>query len=154
MLSTVLVQIGQKHINMLRKCNGCGLEAYTLEELEHFSANKTSKHGKAMECKTCNNKRKNKYRRDNPSSYRDSNLKWHCINTYNITFELYKERMSTSNCCEICSSIEELCYDHNHANMKFRGVLCRGCNRSLGQLGDDLPGIIKVIRYLSKHLKE
>jgi hypothetical protein len=138
---------------MLRKCKKCGVEAHTLEELEHFSANKTSKYGKAMECKTCNNKRKNKYRRNDPSSYRDSNLKWHCINTYNITFELYKERMLTSKCCEICGSLEELCYDHDHDTMEFRGVLCRNCNRAIGQLGDRLENMIRVIRYLSKHLQ-
>ena len=138
---------------MLRKCNGCGLEAYTFEELEHFSANKTSKHGKAMECKPCSNKRKNKYRRADPSSYRASNLKWQCINTYGISLELYKERMSTSNCCEICDAVNNLGYDHDHDTMEFRGVLCRNCNRAIGQLGDTLEDMIKVVRYLSKPFK-
>jgi len=36
--------------------------------------------------------------------------------------------------------------------MEFRGVLCNKCNRSIGQLGDTLESIQKVVAYLSKEL--
>jgi len=62
--------------------------------------------------------------------------------------------VKSSACCEICSSTEELCYDHDHDTMEFRGVLCRGCNRSLGQLGDNLESINKVVKYLKKNLTD
>jgi hypothetical protein len=30
----------------------------------------------------------------------------------------------------------------------FRGWLCRGCNLSLGRLGDDVAGVRRAIAYL------
>jgi len=56
--------------------------------------------------------------------------------------------MSTSDRCEICSSRDSLCYDHDHNTMRFRGVLCNKCNRSIGQLGDTVESIQKVLFYL------
>jgi len=52
-------------------------------------------------------------------------------------------------CCEICGK-ESKRYDldHNHKTGKFRGWLCPQCNRSLGHFGDDLEGIMRVVRYL------
>jgi len=72
---------------------------------------------------------------------------------YGVDADTYKRLMATSSCCEICGKIEELCYDHCHDTMKFRGVLCRGCNRSLGQLGDNIEAIQKVLDYLQKENK-
>ena len=69
---------------------------------------------------------------------------------YGVDAETYKRLMATSSCCQICGKVEELCYDHCHETMKFRGILCRGCNRSLGQLGDNIEGIQKVLDYLKK----
>lgn len=69
---------------------------------------------------------------------------------YGIDAETYKQRMASKSSCEICGSTEELCYDHDHTTMEFRGVLCRGCNRSIGQLGDNLESILKVVDYLKK----
>lgn len=134
----------------LRKCNTCGLEAHTEEDLELFSKNKSCMYGRAPECYTCHNKRKNTYRKNNPEAYRESNMKSLCKNTYKITFEEYNERMSTSDCCEICESKDNLGYDHCHDTMKFRGILCKSCNAALGKLGDTLESIMKVVRYLTK----
>jgi hypothetical protein len=58
--------------------------------------------------------------------------------------------MASQQSCEICDSTKELCYDHDHVTMKFRGVLCRQCNRALGQLGDSLDRVLKVVDYLKK----
>jgi hypothetical protein len=38
--------------------------------------------------------------------------------------------------------------DHCHDTMKVRGVLCPGCNTSLGHLGDDIPGLVRALAYL------
>ncbi len=43
---------------ILRKCVDCGLEAYTTEDLEKFSANSASKYGRQKICKECYNKKK------------------------------------------------------------------------------------------------
>jgi len=69
---------------------------------------------------------------------------------YGITGDVYRERMKTSSACEICGKTEELCYDHCHTTMKFRGVLCRGCNRSIGQLGDTAEALFRAADYLKR----
>jgi hypothetical protein len=67
---------------------------------------------------------------------------------YKITLEEYEEAMSISDSCQICNSMKELCYDHDHDTMKFRGVLCKKCNKGLGLLGDDVDGILKALKYI------
>jgi hypothetical protein len=54
--------------------------------------------------------------------------------------------------CDICEKVpkngKRLCVDHDHKTGTFRGWLCRICNTSLAQLGDDVDGIRKVLKYL------
>lgn len=52
--------------------------------------------------------------------------------------------------CELCGSTEKMVFDHDHVKMVFRGWLCDPCNRSMGCLGDDVAGMVKVINYLMK----
>jgi len=136
------------HTEPLRKCNNCDIEAHTEEDLEKFSRNTSCLHGRASECKLCTNARRNKYRQANPELHRENNMRYHCINTYKITLEEYRKRMKTSDCCGICSKEADLCYDHDHDTMEFRGVLCRVCNKGLGSLGDTLEGLKKAVKYL------
>jgi hypothetical protein len=52
--------------------------------------------------------------------------------------------------CECCGREEKLCLDHCHETGRFRGWLCAYCNRGIGQLGDNLSGALKAVRYLKK----
>lgn len=53
--------------------------------------------------------------------------------------------------CEICSKNEEaLCVDHDHESGKVRGVLCRSCNRAVGQLGDTHELLSRAVAYLKR----
>lgn len=55
--------------------------------------------------------------------------------------------------CEICGKAEEdLCVDHDHSTGIIRGVLCRRCNRALGQLGDTVERLSQVLAYLERTL--
>lgn len=42
-------------------------------------------------------------------------------------------------------------YDHDHKTNKFRGILCQGCNLSLGLAKDDPEILQGLIEYLALH---
>ena len=129
-----------------RQCVDCLMESHNLLL---FVTSNVSKHGRRNLCWTCAVVRNEK----NPKM-KDWKTNHQTLKRYGVNADVYKERMLSSACCEICSSTEELCYDHDHDTMEFRGVLCRGCNRSLGQLGDNLESINKVVKYLKKNLTD
>lgn len=58
--------------------------------------------------------------------------------------------------CECCNEItaQGLHLDHDHETGEFRGWLCFGCNTALGKLGDNLEGVMRLVRYLRKTLTE
>lgn len=64
-------------------------------------------------------------------------------------------------CCALCNKHADelkeiyprykyspLHVDHDHTTGKIRGLLCVGCNTSLGRLGDNEESILKVLEYL------
>lgn len=44
--------------------------------------------------------------------------------------------------------------DHCHETGDFRGWLCKECNISMGNLGDNIEGIIRVIKYMNRTEKK
>lgn len=40
--------------------------------------------------------------------------------------------------------------DHDHKTMKFRGILCMGCNAALGQVKDSIKTLNCLIKYLKR----
>lgn len=130
----------------LRKCNSCGLEGFNKTDLLKFRKRKESKHGRDNLCQECYNKRQRKAWMNPQDSKKRSQL----LRRYQCTPEEYNERMATSDVCEICGKDHDLVYDHCHVSMKFRGVLCRSCNRAIGSLGDTLDSLEKAVEYLRK----
>jgi len=110
----------------MKTCNKCG---ETKPLAEGFYKNNTHGDGYFSVCKRCNKDAKHRRK-------------------YACTIDEYEGRMATSDCCEICESTQNLCYDHDHVTMAFRGVLCRCCNQSIGKLGDTYEGVMRAIKYL------
>lgn len=130
----------------IRKCKDCKVECFVSSLLPAwFVADKGSKHGYRNLCIPCAIKRNNKHPKQ-----KDWKTDHQTKKRYGVDVDTYNARMAAQTSCEICGKTEDLCYDHCHDTMQFRGVLCRGCNRSLGQLGDNLEGILKVVKYLEK----
>ena len=126
----------------MKSCRICG---------ESFSPSHYNVEICSDKCRAISNKEsQKKYRENNRDKTRNSNAKYRAAREYGVTLEEYKACMATSNCCEVCGSTKELCYDHDHTTMKFRGVLCRSCNKAIGQLGDTKEGILRALKYLSK----
>jgi len=137
-----------KHTKHLRKCNKCGLEAHKEEDLEFFEKEKRGKYGRRNNCKRCRREKDTVWRSDNKDKVIYKTKKYHAEKIYGISLDEYIERMSTSDCCEVCGSKNSLGYDHCHNTMVFRGVLCSKCNRSIGQLGDTIECLERVVKYL------
>jgi hypothetical protein len=73
-------------------------------------------------------------------------LKWKC-KKFGITEEFYN---SLPKHCFICLSKEEICWDHDHKTGLFRGLLCRRCNRMLGQMEDNPEWLRNAADYLEE----
>jgi len=55
--------------------------------------------------------------------------------------------------CDCCGKIPrrgEFHLDHDHKTGKFRGWLCGACNKAIGQLGDNIEGLMKAVQYLER----
>ena len=54
--------------------------------------------------------------------------------------------------CSICNKPPTkgngIVFDHCHEKNVFRGYCCNSCNRSMGVLGDNVEGILKVLNYM------
>jgi hypothetical protein len=54
--------------------------------------------------------------------------------------------------CEICGSLGEICFDHNHKTGEFRGWICHRCNLALGLVKDNTELLLTMIDYLKGQL--
>lgn len=53
--------------------------------------------------------------------------------------------------CQVCGGSYKISLDHCHVTATFRGWLCDGCNRALGNVKDD-PKVLRALAdYLEKH---
>lgn len=109
----------------INRCNNCNKPADGLQSL----------------CTTC-------YSRKWRSENKDKALILRVKHRYGITAEHYNKCMATSTVCQICNTTKNLCYDHCHETDKFRGILCKKCNLSLGQMGDTFESIERFYLYL------
>lgn len=126
-----------------KKCSKCKQDK-ALTEFHKY------RNGLQGVCKVCQAAQFKEQRLRNPEYFRRKGI----IHRHGVSPEHYDKCMATSDKCEICESKEDLCYDHDHDTMEFRGVLCSRCNRSLGGLGDTLESVMKAVKYLMKDKHE
>lgn len=131
-------------------CNRCGTE----RTLTRFSPQKGGKYGRHGVCKDCRRIEANEKYASDPEfrtkqlarSYR------HQLSVYGITENEYRQLLEYQNGrCAICEKVitgRQVHVDHDHRTNKVRGILCAGCNTSLGKFGDDREGVLKVLGYL------
>ena len=72
-----------------------------------------------------------------------------------IRREISKTAPPKPEVCDLCGKKpphnKKIVLDHCHKTHTFRGWLCDPCNVGLGNLGDDLEGVLKAVDYLSKN---
>lgn len=79
----------------------------------------------------------------------------HRLSKYGLTKEAFDQMMlDQKNACAICltpfTSAKFTHIDHCHTTGQVRGILCFGCNTSLGKLGDSIDNLKRAIAYLSR----
>jgi len=93
------------------------------------------------------------YRKTHPRlrEQREDNLKY----AFGITLAQYNEMLeSQAGGCAICEqkpTTIRLAVDHDHITGTIRGLLCVGCNTTVGKLRDSPELVEKLRRYLYKH---
>jgi ribosomal protein S14 len=101
-------------------------------------------------CKICDRKRvKEQY---NAETYRNQHLK----RNYGITLNEYNQMLlEQEHRCKICGTTEpggkygKFMVDHSHNTGEVRGLLCKSCNIALGEVGDNISTLQKMIEYLN-----
>lgn len=78
----------------------------------------------------------------------------HLQTKFGLTTEDYDRKLAEQGgVCAICGTDDTspwdwFCIDHDHATGKVRGLLCRACNTSIGQVSDDPERLRKAAAYL------
>ena len=132
-------------------CKKCFVDKDTTE----FYKSKLTISGLRGACKVCTREEDKQYRMNNVEKVQYSSKRKRVWRDYRITPEQYDKAME-SKVCAICgkegkqNACDMLCYDHDHNTHKFRGVLCRACNQSIGHLGDTAEALYKAYLYLKK----
>lgn len=114
-------------------------------------------------CKTCETKRRFKFREEYPERYEYQKRKSHLWQTYKMTMDQYdrlvKEQGGVCAACQrICSIYGRLSVDHDHnccpgadsCGKCIRGLLCADCNHALGNVKDNIGTLQGLILYLER----
>jgi len=96
--------------------------------IESFSLDKRGRRNVCKECRRKSSKIVNKLRRE----WRKNN----------------PDTVATT--CDCCGERRKLVVDHCHDTGEMRGWLCNPCNVAIGNLGDNLSGVLKAVQYLSR----
>jgi len=154
----------------MRVCYLCGDE----KPLDQFARRAKGKDGRDNKCALCNKEQSRLYyhaRKEGtvvppvsgrPRKPRGLRKGWtHAekarLNRHGLTKEGFDARMTELEGCEICGKPfegPEPHIDHNHTTGKIRGLLCEGCNWTLGYMNDDVHFLEKAVAYLEKYKSE
>lgn len=136
---------------LLKLCTGCGEE----KPLDQYNKKKASRDGLNYKCRPCVNAYSLGWYRENRERVKRTHREYVLKSLYGIDEAEFQELLRAQNGkCALCPMIFEeigrrnLCVDHDHTTGKVRGLLCRRCNSSIGQLGDDAEGLRRALAYV------
>lgn len=84
--------------------------------------------------------------------YRRQDIRNQLKACYGIDFLTYSAMLISQNgLCSCCGDqLRHPHVDHDHADGKVRGLLCRGCNTVLGHAKDSIPRLMKAVDFLRR----
>jgi len=111
-----------------------------------------SPNSRKSKCKECDKKRVAETYWKDPSVYQNNHLK----RNYGITLNEYNQMLvEQGHRCKTCGTTEpggkhgKFMVDHSHNTGEIRGLLCKSCNIALGEVGDNINTLQKMIEYLN-----
>lgn len=134
-----------------RECKKC--EEVKLDT--EFSKSARNLRGYTRVCKECKRKEaadrmSSLEYRERERSKRDRSRVLKLYGAEGIT--LYEKVKSGTASCDSCGTSQgRMCLDHSHTSGKLRGILCHGCNVTLGFMGDDPGKLTNLLAYLFTH---
>ena len=138
---------------MHRDCRVCEESKDLYKDFYKARANKDGPSAYAYECKECTKARiREDYKRD-PAPTRNRHLKRRYnidLNDYNVLLEQQGSVCATCGTSEPGGRWGMFAVDHCHTTGKVRGLLCKRCNIALGEVGDNISTLQKMIEYLQK----
>jgi len=134
-----------------------------LRQKEYYEQNKQKVREAQKEYYKKNKEQKSEkikqFRLDNPYFVRQRERAYYFKRHYGITMNELAEMWEVQN--GVCGNhkcnrvlVQEkggFAVDHCHATGKIRGLLCRFCNVSLGNMEDDVNKLLGLIAYLQSH---
>lgn len=129
--------------NTTMSCSSCKIE----QPIGNFSLDRSKAKGYRSACKSCGNKYRRSYYKNNKDKFKA----YHYKKTYSLSYEDYKNLIAFG--CEVCGSLDNLVIDHDHNTGIIRGCLCNGCNIAEGCLKGDIALMLNLIEYTKKHTK-
>jgi len=113
-----------------------------------------SPNSRKSKCKECDKKRVAETYWKDPSVYQNNHLK----RNYGITLNEYNQMLvEQEHRCRTCGTTEpggkygKFMVDHSHNTGEVRGLLCKSCNIALGEVGDNINTLQKMIEYLQNY---
>ena len=130
----------------VKTCPKCDVE----RSLDGFAKHRSRSDGLSSWCKPCMNEySKARYAAGKNEKYR--------YRKYGLTLEDYESLvLGQQGFCACCGEMPDkmLVVDHCHETGEIRGLLCHKCNTGIGQLGDNIEGLRKALKYLSNDVCE
>lgn len=133
--------------DLYRTCMTCGVE----KSITEFYVRNKQTEKRHSACKECDKARVKARHKANPDRTKNNDLK----RNYGITLQEHQQMFENQNgVCAICKNPgdgrwKKLCVDHCHTTGKVRGLLCKRCNIALGEVGDNISTLQKMIEYLA-----
>ena len=112
-----------------------------------------SKDGLYYYCRECDNKKHEEYKKENHVKVTTQKRECALIRKYGITIKEFDKMIENQfHKCPICNrdfreKIKPV-VDHCHKTGKIRGILCYGCNVSIGQFQESKEIFINAMNYL------
>jgi hypothetical protein len=138
-------------------CSKCRVE----QPVGNFRKDAAKSDGLRGSCGKCDSSTEAEYRRKNPEKIRAYSAAYSArhlerarqrrygISTEDVAGFLNSQGGKCPGCLE--SILDgKFDVDHCHATGKVRGLLCRGCNVSMGRVKDDPEILIRLANYLQK----